>query len=48
MGKTATVVNVVSANRVLVEGPTSGVPRHITTISRLGLTKFKVPQVHHD
>ncbi|GMT28548.1 hypothetical protein PFISCL1PPCAC_19845, partial [Pristionchus fissidentatus] len=42
-GKLATVVNVVDGNKVLVDGPASGVLRSVRNLKDLQLTKFKVP-----
>ena len=45
-GKYVTILDVLDASRVLVDGPTSKVPRQIMPIKHLGLTniKFFVPR----
>ena len=45
-GKYVTILDIVDSNRVLVDGPTSGVPRQTMPIRWLGLTpiRFKVPR----
>lgn len=45
-GKYVTILDVVDSNRVLVDGPTSGVPRQTMPIRWLGLTniRFRVPR----
>lgn len=40
-GKYVTVIDILDAARVLVDGPTSGVPRQIMPIKHLGLTNIK-------
>lgn len=44
INKLCTIVDIVDANRVLVDGPESvtGVPRHVMSLRRLVLTKFTV------
>ena len=42
-GKLCTIVNIIDQNRVLVDGPTTGVHRHEINIKRLMLTELKVP-----
>ncbi|PAV88325.1 hypothetical protein WR25_07571 [Diploscapter pachys] len=39
-GKIATIVNVVDGNRVMIDGPTSGVPRSVRNMKDIQLTKF--------
>ncbi|CAB3410849.1 unnamed protein product [Caenorhabditis bovis] len=39
-GKLATIVNVIDGNRVLVDGPTTGVSRGVRNLKDLQLTKF--------
>ncbi|CAD6186360.1 unnamed protein product [Caenorhabditis auriculariae] len=39
-GKLATIVNVIDGNRVLIDGPTSGVVRGVRNLKELQLTKF--------
>merc|ERR1711936_900259 len=41
-GKIATIVNVIDQNRVLIDGPTSGVGRQEYPIKQLQLTPLKV------
>eukprot|EP00461_Guttulinopsis_vulgaris_P001187 UN01187 len=45
-GKYVTIVDILDSARVLVDGPTSGVPRQVMPIKHLGLTniKFFVPR----
>ncbi|GMR53643.1 hypothetical protein PMAYCL1PPCAC_23838, partial [Pristionchus mayeri] len=42
-GKLATIVNIVDGNKVLLDGPASGVLRSVRNLKDLQLTKFKVP-----
>jgi|UniRef100_A0A914PEF5 large subunit ribosomal protein L14e len=42
-GKLAVITNVVDGNKVLVDGPSTGVPRSVRNFKDLQLTKFKVP-----
>ncbi|CAI5438285.1 unnamed protein product [Caenorhabditis angaria] len=44
-GKLATIVNVIDGNRVLIDGPASGVVRGVRNIKDLQLTKF-VTKIH--
>ncbi|KAI6179404.1 60S ribosomal protein L14 [Aphelenchoides besseyi] len=39
----AVVVDVVDGNKVLVDGPSSGVPRGVRNLKDLHLTKYKIP-----
>ena len=41
-GKIAVIINVIDQNRVLIEGPTSGVKRQAYRLKQLRLTKYKV------
>mmetsp|Transcript_6696 Transcript_6696/g.15434 ORF Transcript_6696/g.15434 Transcript_6696/m.15434 type:complete len:140 (-) Transcript_6696:75-494(-) len=41
-GKLCTIVNIVDAKRVLVDGPTTGVARQILPLARLTMTGVKV------
>ncbi len=41
-GKVAVIVDIVDANRVLLDGPTTGFPRVQYPIRRLGLTNIKL------
>merc|ERR1712055_1116959 len=44
-GKIAAIANVIDQNRVLVDGPCSGVPRCVVNLKQVQLTKFciKIP-----
>ena len=42
-GKLAVITNVVDGNKVLVDGPSTGVPRSVRNFKDLQLTKFKLP-----
>uniref|UniRef100_A0A914PY42 Large ribosomal subunit protein eL14 n=1 Tax=Panagrolaimus davidi TaxID=227884 RepID=A0A914PY42_9BILA len=42
-GKLAVIINVVDGNKVLVDGPSTGVLRAVVNLKALQLTKFKVP-----
>merc|ERR1739848_132483 len=44
-GKLAVVVDLVDENRILVDGPTTGVDRQVVPSKRLTLTKFRVKSV---
>lgn len=39
-GKLATIVEILNDKRVLIDGPTTGVPRHVTPLRRLLLTRI--------
>ncbi|KAI6234387.1 60S ribosomal protein L14 [Aphelenchoides fujianensis] len=39
----AVIVDVVDGNKVLVDGPSSGVPRGVRNLKDLHLTKYKIP-----
>merc|ERR1712212_933442 len=41
-GKIAAIANVIDQNRVLVDGPCSGVPRCVVNLKQMQLTKFKL------
>merc|ERR1712179_576163 len=41
-GKIAAIANVIDQNRVLVDGPCSGVPRCVVNLKQMQLTKFKI------
>ena len=41
-GKACVIVDIVDANRVLIEGPTTGVPRACVPVRRLAMTRFAV------
>lgn len=45
VGKLAVILDVVTLNRVLIEGPTTGVPRHVVPIRRVRLTRFHIEDV---
>jgi len=42
VGKVCVIVDVVDANRVLIDGPTTGVPRACVPVRRLAMTRFAV------
>ncbi|KAL3090097.1 hypothetical protein niasHS_006549 [Heterodera schachtii] len=42
-GKLAVIVNVIDGNKVLLDGPSSGVPRGVWNFKDLQLTKFTLP-----
>uniref|UniRef100_A0A0K0F8Y0 Large ribosomal subunit protein eL14 n=1 Tax=Strongyloides venezuelensis TaxID=75913 RepID=A0A0K0F8Y0_STRVS len=42
-GKLAAIVNVVDGNRILIDGPTTGVKRSVINLKKIVLTKFKIP-----
>jgi large subunit ribosomal protein L14e len=42
-GKLAVLVNIIDGNRVLVDGPSTGVVRGVRNFKDLHLTKYKVP-----
>ena len=44
-GRIGVVVDIINANRVIVDGPSLGVTRKAISVKRLELTKFKVPEV---
>lgn len=41
-GKLAVIVEIISTNRVLIEGPTTGVKRHEISLRRVSLTDVKI------
>merc|ERR1712018_883573 len=41
-GKIAAIANVVDQNRILVDGPCTGVPRVVVNLKQVQLTKFKI------
>ena len=41
-GKLAVIVEIISTNRVLVDGPTTGVKRHEISLRRVRLTDVKI------
>uniref|UniRef100_A0A182T1V0 Large ribosomal subunit protein eL14 n=1 Tax=Anopheles maculatus TaxID=74869 RepID=A0A182T1V0_9DIPT len=45
-GRLVCIVNVIDQNRVLIDGPTSGVPRQQYAVNHLHLTKFRVRFPH--
>lgn len=45
LGKVVVIVDIADANRVLVDGPTTGFPRVLYPLKRLTLTGLKVPGV---
>ena len=44
-GKLAVIVDIVDGKRVVVDGPTQNVPRHVLSTRRLSLTRFCIPNV---
>ncbi len=44
-GKVCVIVDIVDANRVLVDGPTTAFPRIIYPLKRLSLTSIKLPNI---
>ena len=44
-GKVAVIVDIVDSHRVLIDGPTTGFPRTIYPVKRLGLTSIKVNKI---
>lgn len=44
-GKLATIVDIVDGKRVVVDGPTSEVPKHLLSTRRFALTRFRIPNV---
>lgn len=44
-GKVCVIVEIVDGRRVLVDGPTTGFPRVLYPLKRLGLTNLKVTGV---
>lgn len=46
MGKIAAIVDVIDQNRLLIDGPTLGVPRMPINMKRVKLTDFKVKFPH--
>merc|ERR1712007_8973 len=44
-GKTAVVVDMVDENRIVVDGPTTGVDRQVMPAKRVQLTKFRINKV---
>ncbi|XP_052894565.1 60S ribosomal protein L14 [Anopheles moucheti] len=45
-GRLVCIVNVIDQNRVLIDGPTNGVPRQQYAVNHLHLTKFRVRFPH--
>eukprot|EP01092_Planopodium_desertum_P004022 TRINITY_DN17785_c0_g2_i1.p2 TRINITY_DN17785_c0_g2~~TRINITY_DN17785_c0_g2_i1.p2 ORF type:complete len:166 (+),score=54.11 TRINITY_DN17785_c0_g2_i1:35-499(+) len=41
-GKAVFIVDILDANRVLIDGPTTGVTRQVINLKRLNLTEFKI------
>lgn len=41
-GKLAAVVNVIDQNRLLIDGPCSGVPRSVISLKHVNLTDFSI------
>merc|ERR1712151_1457728 len=44
-GKIAVVVDIVDENRILVDGPTTGVDRQVMPSKRIALTKLRIKEV---
>merc|ERR1712151_1267000 len=44
-GKIAVVVDIVDENRILVDGPTTGVDRQVMPSKRIALTKLRIREV---
>ena len=44
-GKLATIVDIVDGNRVIVNGPTTGVEKQVINVKRIALTRFRIPNV---
>merc|ERR1712183_959171 len=44
-GRLAVVVDIVDENRILVDGPTTGVDRQVIPAKRIELTKFRINKV---
>ena len=44
-GKLAVIVDIVNSTKVVIDGPTLGVPRNVISNKRLTLTKFSIPEV---
>ena len=44
-GKLATIVDIVDGKRVVVDGPTSKVPKQLLSNRRFALTRFRIPNV---
>ena len=41
-GRLAVIVDILDTNRVLLDGPTTGIAREVYPIKRISLTNFKV------
>mmetsp|Transcript_145124 Transcript_145124/g.205410 ORF Transcript_145124/g.205410 Transcript_145124/m.205410 type:complete len:144 (+) Transcript_145124:76-507(+) len=46
-GKLAVILDILNENKVLVEGPTTGVDRQLMPIKRLSLTRLTVPIIRN-
>lgn len=44
-GKIAVVVDIVDGKRLIVDGPTTGVPKQVINTKRIALTRFRIPNV---
>ena len=42
-GKLAVVVDIVDGKRVVIDGPTTNVPKHVLSNRRFALTRFRIP-----
>eukprot|EP00828_Plagiopyla_frontata_P000530 TRINITY_DN0_c187_g3_i1.p3 TRINITY_DN0_c187_g3~~TRINITY_DN0_c187_g3_i1.p3 ORF type:complete len:107 (+),score=16.36 TRINITY_DN0_c187_g3_i1:2-322(+) len=45
VGKTAVILDIINDKRVIISGPTTGVPKQDIPIRRLSLTNFKINDV---
>ena len=44
-GKLAVIVDIVDGKRVVVDGPTTNVPKHVISNRRFALTRFRIADV---
>ena len=44
-GKLAVVIDIIDGKRVVVDGPTTGVQKHVLSNRRFALTRFRIPGV---
>ena len=44
-GKLAVIVDIVDGKRVVIDGPTTGVRKHVISNRRFALTRFRIPHV---
>jgi len=45
VGKIAVIIDVIDANRIFIEGPTTGVPRQAINLKWIALTKFRIKKM---